>query len=111
LKDPEQKELMFEKPFSGEANDLTGPKSKPKFEVSLKRLEEIVEELERGDLDLDRSLKLFEEGISMSRICTKRLNEMEKKIEILTKEGDDKLKKEPFPSPCSCEDGTSKETG
>ncbi len=110
MKNPDQKELMFEKPASGEDNDLKGAKTETKFEVALKRLEEIVEDLEKGDIDLDKSLKLFEEGISMSRICTKRLNEMEKKIEILTKEGDNKLKKTPFPSPLS-EDATSKETG
>lgn len=67
-----------------------------KFEKALKRLEEIVEELEKGELDLDRSLQIFEEGIKMSRICSKRLQEAEKKIEILTKDESGKLKAELF---------------
>lgn len=67
-----------------------------KFEKALKRLEEIVEELEKGELDLDRSLQIFEEGIKMSRICSKKLQEAEKKIEILTKDERGKLKAELF---------------
>lgn len=67
-----------------------------KFEKALKRLEEIVEELEKGELDLDRSLQIFEEGIKMSRICSKKLQEAEKKIEILTKDESGKLKAELF---------------
>ncbi len=71
-----------------------------KFEKALKRLEEIVDELEKGDLDLDKSLEIFEEGIKMSRICSQKLDEAEKKIEILTKDESGKLKTEPFePSP------------
>jgi exodeoxyribonuclease VII small subunit len=67
-----------------------------KFEKALKRLEEIIEELEKGELDLDRSLQIFEEGIKMSRICSKKLQEAEKKIEILTKDEGGKLKAELF---------------
>jgi exodeoxyribonuclease VII small subunit len=70
-----------------------------KFEKALKRLEEIVEELEKGDLDLDKSLQIFEEGIKMSRICSQKLQEAEKKIEILTKDETGKLKAEPFEPP------------
>jgi len=70
--------------------------SEIKFEKALKRLEEIVEELEKGELDLDRSLQIFEEGIKMSRICSKKLQEAEKKIEILTKNESGKLKAELF---------------
>ncbi len=74
--------------------------SEIKFEKALKRLEEIVEKLEKGDLDLDKSLEIFEEGIKMSRICSQKLKEAEKKIEILTKDETVKLKAEPFePSP------------
>lgn len=60
--------------------------SEQKFEEALKRLEEIVEALERGDLALDASLRLFEEGICLSRWCTKKLNEAERRIEILTRD-------------------------
>lgn len=64
----------------------TSPK-KENFEHALKRLEEIVQMLEEGDLSLDESLKLFEEGIEISRFCTKKLSEAEKKVEKLIKIG------------------------
>jgi exodeoxyribonuclease VII small subunit len=50
------------------------------FEESLKRLEEIVSKLEGGDLPLDVSLRLFEEGASLSIICTRKLDETEQKL-------------------------------
>jgi exodeoxyribonuclease VII small subunit len=53
------------------------------FEKSLARLEEITQKLESGELSLDESLKLFEEGISLSRFCQKKLTETEQKIEVL----------------------------
>jgi exodeoxyribonuclease VII small subunit len=67
----------------------------PKFEESLQRLEVIVKEMERGDLPLEQSLKLFEEGIALSGSCRKELEEAEGKIEILLKH-DGKLQAEPF---------------
>ena len=67
-----------------------------KFEEALTRLEEIVEKLEDGDLPLDESLSAFEEGIRLSRICAKLLNEAERKVEILTKGEDDQLIAKPF---------------
>jgi exodeoxyribonuclease VII small subunit len=60
--------------------------AKETFEEALKKLEEIVTQLEQGDLSLDESLKLFEEGIRLSRRCTKKLDEAEKKVEILLKD-------------------------
>ena len=51
--------------------------SEIKFEKAMTRLEKIVEELERGDLDIDKSLEIFEEGIKMSRVCSKKLTEAE----------------------------------
>ena len=54
-----------------------------KFEKSLSRLEEIVRLLEKGDLPLEDSLKLFEEGIRWSKTCMKMLEDAEKKVEIL----------------------------
>lgn len=68
-----------------------------KFEKAMTRLESIVEELERGDLDIDKSLKIFEEGIKMSQVCSKKLNEAEAKIEKLTKGKKGELVKELFP--------------
>ena len=56
------------------------PKS---FEASLEALEQIVHELERGDLPLEKSLELFEDGIRLSRQCQERLNQAERRIEVL----------------------------
>lgn len=56
------------------------------FESALKRLEKIVEELESGDLPLEKSLKKFEEGIELSRFCSKKLEETEAKITQLVKD-------------------------
>lgn len=67
-----------------------------KFEATLARLEEIVSELEKGDVPLDQSLKLFEEGIKLSRICNKRLEEAERKVEILLKDKNGNITAEPF---------------
>ena len=67
-----------------------------KFEAALARLEEIVLELEKGDLPLDQSLKLFEEGIKLSRICTKRLEDAERKVEILLKDKEGNIVAQPF---------------
>ncbi len=66
------------------------------FEDSLKRLEEIVEELEKGELSLDEALKLYEEGMLFSDKCLDKLNETKKKVEKLTREGDEKYRTEPF---------------
>ena len=71
--------------------------SEMKFEKAMFRLEKIVEELERGDLDIDKSLEIFEEGIKMSRLCTKKLNEAEAKIQKLTKDKKGELIAVPFP--------------
>ena len=56
------------------------PKS---FEASLEALEQIVQELEQGDLPLEKSLELFEQGIRLSRECQERLNQAERRIEVL----------------------------
>ena len=68
-----------------------------KFEKAMSRLEQIVEELEKGELDIDRSLEIFEEGIKMSRVCSNKLNEAEQKIEKLTKNQKGELVAELFP--------------
>jgi exodeoxyribonuclease VII small subunit len=56
-----------------------------KFEEALKKLEDIVREMESGDLTLEESLKSFEEGIRLSRFCAKKLDEAERRIEVLLK--------------------------
>ena len=68
-----------------------------KFEKAMQRLEQIVEDLEKGELDIDKSLEIFEEGIKMSRICSKKLNEAEAKIEKLTQSQKGELASELFP--------------
>lgn len=67
------------------------------FEKALQRLEKIVEELENSNLDIDKSLKIFEEGVKLSRFCTKKLDEAEKKIELLVKNEKGKFVAEIFP--------------
>ncbi|HEX7175262.1 MAG TPA: exodeoxyribonuclease VII small subunit [Pyrinomonadaceae bacterium] len=56
------------------------------FEGQLASLERIVRELERGDLPLERSLELFEQGVRLSRECQERLNEAERRIEVLLRD-------------------------
>ena len=72
------------------------PQKKPDFERSLARLEEVVRKLESPQLSLDESMKLFEEGVELSRECQKQLEEAEGKVEILLKKADGKLSAEPF---------------
>jgi len=59
------------------------PKS---FETSLEALEQIVQELEDGDLPLEKSLELFEQGIRLSRECQERLSQAERRIEVLLRD-------------------------
>ena len=69
---------------------------KPDFERSLARLEEVVRKLESPQLSLDEAMKLFEEGVALSRECQKQLEEAEGKVEILLKKADGKVVAEPF---------------
>ena len=68
-----------------------------KFEECLQRLEKIVQELEKGDVPLETSLTLFEEGMNLSTACRKELEQAEGKVEILLKKNG-KLQAEPFES-------------
>jgi exodeoxyribonuclease VII small subunit len=72
------------------------PSKKPDFERSLARLEEVVRRLESPQLSLDDAMKLFEEGVALSRECQKQLEEAEGRVEILLKKADGKLAAEPF---------------
>jgi len=56
-----------------------------KFEEALKKLEKIVKQLEDGELSLDEALKVYEEGIELSRECAQRLDNAKKKIDVLVK--------------------------
>ena len=67
-----------------------------KFETSLKKLEEIVRRLEGGSLSLEDSLKAFEEGVKHSSFCAKKLDEAERRVEVLLKRKDGTFTRDPF---------------
>lgn len=62
--------------------------SKLSFEDAMKQLEEIVRKLEDGSDSLEKSLSLFEEGVKLTRYCNEKLDQAEKKLEVLMKKGD-----------------------
>ncbi|MDX9785960.1 MAG: exodeoxyribonuclease VII small subunit [Desulfobacterales bacterium] len=64
------------------------------FETALVKLEKIVEEMESGELPLEKSLKKFEEGVALSRFCTEKLDEYEKKISLLLKDSNGHMKEQ-----------------
>ncbi len=66
------------------------------FEDSLKHLEKIVDQLERGDLPLEESVRLFEDGVRLSTACKQELDAAEGKVQILMKERDGGMRAEPF---------------
>ncbi|MEA2006039.1 MAG: exodeoxyribonuclease VII small subunit [Acidobacteriota bacterium] len=78
------------------------------FEKALAELEKIVEKLEGGELSLDKSLALFEEGVKLARFLRGELEKAEKKIEILLKDEKGQVKAEPFEPPVE-EEATSEE--
>jgi exodeoxyribonuclease VII small subunit len=67
-----------------------------KFEDALARLEAVVARLEGGDLPLEESLGLFEEGVRLTRHCSKRLTEAERKVTILLKNAQGQIEEKPF---------------
>ncbi|MBI5144343.1 MAG: exodeoxyribonuclease VII small subunit [Candidatus Omnitrophica bacterium] len=67
-----------------------------KFEEALKKLEQIVEGLEGGDLSLEDALEKYEEGIRLSRLCAKKLEVAKKRVEILLKSADGSVELKPF---------------
>ena len=69
--------------------------AKEKFEEALGRLEDIVKKMEAGEMTLEESLKAFEEGIKLARLCSRRLDEAERRVEILLKQ-EEELVTRPF---------------
>jgi len=67
-----------------------------KFEQSYDKLKKIVERLEQGELPLEESLKLYEEGVKLVGLCTHKLDEVQRRIEVLTKDQKGELKAQPF---------------
>jgi len=68
---------------------------KEKFEEALGRLEDIVKRMEAGEMSLEESLKAFEEGIKLVRLCSRKLDEAERRVEILLKQ-EEELVSKPF---------------
>ena len=66
------------------------------FEQSLKQLEQIIYDLEEGDLPLEKAIKKFEDGIKLSKYCSDKLDETEKRITLLLKEQNGKITEKPF---------------
>ncbi len=66
------------------------------FEKALERLEEIAAAMESGDLGLEKMVEAFEEGQKLVKLCSSKLNEVEKKIEMLVKKSDGAVEAEPF---------------
>ena len=67
-----------------------------KFETALEELEQVVEQLESGDLSLEDSLAAFEKGVGLVKLCNQKLTEVEKKVELLVKDKEGKLQLKPF---------------
>ena len=72
--------------------------AKKTFEQSMQQLEQIVQELESGDLPLEKAIKKFEEGTQLSKVCSTKLDETEKKIKLLLQDSDGKITEGSFPS-------------
>jgi exodeoxyribonuclease VII small subunit len=66
------------------------------FEQSMKHLEQIVQELEDGDLPLEKAIKKFEEGMNLTKLCSAKLDETEKKISVLLKNAEGQVAEKPF---------------
>jgi exodeoxyribonuclease VII small subunit len=84
---------------------MNGEAQRKTFEASLDALEHIVRQLERGDLPLEKSLELFEQGIRLSRECQERLSQAERRIELLIRDNQGRPVVVPF------DEGTQTEGG
>ena len=70
--------------------------AKKTFEQAIKQLEQIVQDLESGDMPLEKAVKKFEEGIQLAKLCSEKLDETEKRITILMQDSNGKLSEKPF---------------
>ncbi|KPJ74991.1 MAG: exodeoxyribonuclease VII small subunit [Deltaproteobacteria bacterium SG8_13] len=70
--------------------------AKKSFEQAMEQLEKIVEELEAGDLPLDKAMQKFEEGMELTRFCTRKLDDTEKKISLLLRDKSGKVVEKPL---------------
>jgi exodeoxyribonuclease VII small subunit len=69
----------------------------PSFEAGLKRLEAVLDSLEHGDLSLEEAMRAFEEGVQLVRVCHQKLDEVEKRVELLLKDDAGRFFTRPFP--------------
>jgi len=76
----------------------TGFQDPASFEIALKELEGIVKQLESGEAKLEEALELFERGVKLTRFCSQKLEDAEKKVELLVKDGQGQYKAVPFES-------------
>ncbi len=74
------------------------------FEKAMNKLEKIVQELESTDLPLEKAIKKFEEGVQLSKFCSEKLDETEKRITILLKDQNDRVFDKPFISETESDD-------
>jgi exodeoxyribonuclease VII small subunit len=72
--------------------------AKKSFEQSMKQLEQIVAELESGELPLEQAIKKFEEGMELSKYCSQKLEETERRITLLMRDSSSQPVERPFPS-------------
>ena len=80
--------------------------AKKSFEQAMEQLEKIVEELEAGDLPLDKAMQKFEEGMELTRFCTRKLDETEKKINLLLRDKAGKTVEQPMQSDDAADEQT-----
>jgi len=80
-------------------------KKEKAFEEALKELEEIVNRLEQGEIPLEQALQLFEQGVRLSRLCHTKLDEAQKRVEVLLKDEAGKMTARPFGQGAGEEDG------
>jgi exodeoxyribonuclease VII small subunit len=78
--------------------------AKQTFEKAMDKLEKIVQELESNDLTLEKAIKKFEEGVQLSKFCSEKLDETEKRITILLKDQNDHIFEKPFLSEYESDD-------
>ena len=78
--------------------------AKQTFEKAMNKLEQIVQQLESTDLPLEKAIKKFEEGVRLSKFCSEKLDETEKRITILLKDQNDRVFDKPFISDTESDD-------
>jgi exodeoxyribonuclease VII small subunit len=80
--------------------------TKQTFEKAMKKLEQIVQDLESGELDLEKAINKFEEGVQLSKFCFDKLDETERRITMLLQDQTGKIIEKPFISEDETEDGS-----